>query len=147
MKKGSQIGHKSVTDTMCTDAICTAVVMAWYNGRGSTSISWESVYNISCSWVDVLVFTSFYLSRVSCLMRFRNGSDKGTASNFHENHRKCRETLAMIRQAFREESMSCTEKVQTRWDRKMWESWGAKSRACSSLSLILSGLFTKNLFW
>jgi hypothetical protein len=28
MKKGSQIGHKSVTDTMCTDAICTAVVMA-----------------------------------------------------------------------------------------------------------------------
>jgi hypothetical protein len=31
----------------------------------STSISWESVYNISHSWMDVLIFMSFYLE--SCV--------------------------------------------------------------------------------
>jgi hypothetical protein len=47
----------------------------------------------------------FICSHVSGLMRFRDGSNKGTASNFVQ--------MAMIRQAFREESMSHTQKVQT----------------------------------
>jgi hypothetical protein len=46
------------------------------------------------------------------------------------------ETPAMIRQAFREESMRRTRKVQTHRDRKRRDRWRAKSRACSSFSFI-----------
>jgi hypothetical protein len=60
----------------------------------------------------------FIWSLVSGLMRFRDGSDKGTASNFVQISEKVSETLAMIRQAFGEESMRRAGKVQTHRDRK-----------------------------
>jgi hypothetical protein len=41
--------------------ICTAGVVPAANVDDSTSISMESAYKISRSWVDVLIFTSFYL--------------------------------------------------------------------------------------
>jgi hypothetical protein len=43
-------------------------------------------------------------------MRFRDGSDKGTASNFEQSEMA---TLAMIRQSFGEEVISLSRKVQT----------------------------------
>jgi hypothetical protein len=79
-------------------------------------------------------------------MWFWDGSDKGTASNFVQiSEKSAKGTLAVIRQAFVEESMSCTLEVQTPRDRRGRGKWRAKPRACSSLSLTSSGLFIKNL--
>jgi hypothetical protein len=51
----------------------------------------------------------FIWSRVSGLMRFRDGSNSECASNFVQiSVKSAGETLTMIRQALGEESMSCT---------------------------------------
>jgi hypothetical protein len=53
---------------------------------------WESVYKISRSWVDVLIsLCPFIYSRVSGLMGFGDGSDKGTSSNYMKISEKCDE--------------------------------------------------------
>jgi hypothetical protein len=57
------------------------------------------------------------------------------------------ESMAVIRQAFREGTISHTRKVQTHRDRKRRDRWRTKSRACSSFSLTLRGSFTKNSAW
>jgi hypothetical protein len=61
--------------------------------------------------------------------------------------KSAKETLAMIRKAIGEESVSRTRKGQTHRDRKMRDRWRAKSRAWSSFSLISRGLLTKNSSW
>jgi hypothetical protein len=59
----------------------------------------------------------FIWSRLSGLMRFCNGSDKGTAIKCRTNLGKsASETLAMIIQAFGGESMSHTWEVQIHKD-------------------------------
>jgi hypothetical protein len=93
----------------------------------STGISWEAVYTISRSWKEVLIFTSFYFE--SWIWQ-RN-------STFCANLGKCAtDTLVMIRQAFGEESMSCTRVIEWnarfRADRKRRDGWRAKSRTCLS---------------
>jgi hypothetical protein len=68
---------------------------------------------------------SIFWSSVSGLMPFRDGSDKGTVSVRQilcKSQKKCNGDLAMIRQAFREESMSHT------W---VFE-WLARFRACQT---------------
>jgi hypothetical protein len=49
----------------------------------------------------------------------------------------------MVKQAFGEESMSCTQKVKTTRDRKILDSRRAKSRACSSFSFTTKGIVHK----
>jgi hypothetical protein len=69
----------------------------------STSISWESVYKTSRSWVDVLIVYVLLFGVVSGLMRFCDGSDKGTASMHQilcKSRKREEKTLAMIRQVF-----------------------------------------------
>jgi hypothetical protein len=58
----------------------------------NTSISWESVLKISCSWVNVLIFYTILFG----VMRFHNVSDKLTALHFAQISDKVR---------FREEVM------------------------------------------
>jgi hypothetical protein len=60
----------------------------------------------------------FIWSRVYGLMRFLGGSNKGAASNFVQITENMTETLAKIRQAFRVDRMSRTQKVQTLQDQK-----------------------------
>jgi hypothetical protein len=89
-------------------------------------------------------FMSFYLE--SCVW-----SDEILQSTWLRNSMKFCENLQKVRhspwQAFGEESMSCTQKVQTHrnWKRQDW--WRAKSRACLSFSFTSMGLFTNNLSW
>jgi hypothetical protein len=75
--------------------------------RRWVSISWEPVYKISSSWVDVQIFYAFF-SLVSGLIRFCDGSDKRIASNLCRSVKCVTEILAKTSQAFEEESMSCT---------------------------------------
>jgi hypothetical protein len=48
----------------------------------STNMSWESVYKISRSWVDVLTFYVILFVVVSGLMWLCDESDSKCASNF-----------------------------------------------------------------
>jgi hypothetical protein len=80
-------------------------------------------------------------------MRVPDGSDNGTDSVHHilckSREKFDGETLAMISQAFGEESVSRMWGVQTHWDRNRRDRRRAKSRACSSFSLTSNSLFTK----
>jgi hypothetical protein len=77
----------------------------------STIMSWESVYKIYAAGGHPDFLRPFIWSHVSSLMLFRNGSDKGTASNFVQISKK---SSMEIREAFGEESMNCAQKFQTR---------------------------------
>jgi hypothetical protein len=57
------------------------------------------------------------------------------------------ETLAVIRQAFGEESMSRKLKSKLTETEKRRDKWRANSRVCSSFSLTWRVLFTKNSSW
>jgi hypothetical protein len=69
-------------------ATCTVVVVVNATVDDSTRISLESVSNISRRWMDVLIFCYFIWSSVPGLMKFCDGSDKGTASNFVQISKK-----------------------------------------------------------
>jgi hypothetical protein len=45
-------------------------------------MSWESVYKIVLSWVNVQIFCPFIWSRVSDLVRFQEGFDRERAPSF-----------------------------------------------------------------
>jgi hypothetical protein len=77
-------------------------------------------------------------------MRFRNGSDSKCVTNFVQTRTKWDVDPGNISQAFGEESISRTRKIQTQRNRKWWDRWRAKPRACASVSLTPRGLFTNN---
>jgi hypothetical protein len=122
-------------------AICmySSCISARHNGRWQYSKFCKPEYKISCSRVDLWIICPFYLE--SRWIRQRNVT---FCANLRES---ATETLAIIRQAFGEEIMKRTQKVQTHRDRKKWYRWRAKSRACSSFSLAPRRLFTKNSSW
>jgi hypothetical protein len=101
-------------------------------------MSWESVYIISHSWVYVLIFLHpFTWSITSCLMWFCDGSNKGTASDFMQILEKVqRRPWQWLDECLGKKAWAPDGKVQTNWDRKRWDEWRGKSRACSSFSLI-----------
>jgi hypothetical protein len=72
-----------------------------------TGLPWEPMYNISCSWVDVLIFTSFYLE--SCIWPdvILRWILKQLCIKFCANPGKSvMETVAMIIHVFGEETLS-----------------------------------------
>jgi hypothetical protein len=90
-------------------------------------------YLVSCSWPSVI----WQWIRETNSVKFCTNLGKSAM-----------ETLALIRQAFREESMIHTWKIQTHRDWKRRGRRRAKSRACSSFSLMTSRRFiTKNSSW
>jgi plasmid maintenance system killer protein len=99
-------------------------------------------------WVYVLIFVcSFIWSHVSGLMRFLDRSDKGTASNYVQIlEKRVAKILAMIRQAFGEESMSCRKSKHTETEKG--ETGEEQSQEhVHHFSLTSEGLFTKNSSW
>jgi hypothetical protein len=93
----------------------------------------------------VLIFTSFYLE--PCIWPFaisRWIQQRNSIKSCANLGKSATETPAMIRQVIGEGSMNRGWKVQTHRDQKRRDRLRAKSRACSSFSLTLRGLFTKN---
>jgi hypothetical protein len=80
-------------------------------------------------------------------MLFHDGSEKGTTKLYVNLGESAKETLAMIRKAFVEASLSRTRKAQTHRDREMRGRRKAMSKACSELSLLSRELFAKHLSW
>jgi hypothetical protein len=93
-------------------------------------------------------FTSSYLEscirphRISRWIRQRN-----SIQLYANVGKSATETLETIRQAFGDESIRSTRKLQTLrdWERRDW--WEEKSRECSSFSLTSRGVFTRNSSW
>jgi hypothetical protein len=82
-------------------ALCTPAV------NDSTGVSWESVYNISHSWVDLLIL--YVLLFESCIwpdVTSRQIQQRVCLKSSGNLGKYAMEILAMIRQAFGEESMS-----------------------------------------
>jgi hypothetical protein len=130
---------------------CCHLYNSCNNGIYSKSISWESVYKVSHSCVDVLIFTSFLFWVV--YLAWRNFMMDPTANVYQmlckSPLKSATQTLPMIRQAFEEEkSMSRTWVFEWhawfRADRKKPVGRRAKSRACPSFSLTSRCLFIKN---
>jgi hypothetical protein len=81
----------------------------------TTSVSWGQCTKFHpAGWMCRF----FYILLFGAWCDFHDRSDKGAAPLCKSREKGVTETLAMIRQAFREESMSQTRKIQTHWDRK-----------------------------
>jgi hypothetical protein len=109
----------------------------------------ESMYKISCSWVDMLIFVSYLESHI--WSDVISAWTCECASNFVQISEKVwQESLAMIRQAFREESMSCARVFEwqspTRRDPK-WRQVRTQEQSTLIIFFDILGFFIRILSW
>jgi hypothetical protein len=126
-------------------AICTAVVVVWCNG---TSTSWESVFKISCSWVDllisyVLLFGIMYLEWGDFVMDPKRKSIK-----FCANQEKCNDEMRSwqwLNKRSRKKAWAVHRKSKLT-ETKTGETGGGQSQEYAH-QLTSRGLFTNNSSW
>jgi hypothetical protein len=116
------------------------------NGRDSTSISWESVYKISCSWVDVLnfyvlLFGVLYLAWCDFVMDLTKEQRQILCKVWEKCDRDPGNDYTIV---WGRKHKPYTESPNSPRTEKKWDRWRAKSRAWPSSSVISRGLFTKN---
>jgi hypothetical protein len=115
------------------------------SANDSTSISWESVFKISRSWLNVLIFTPFYFESFICpdaiYLWIRQRNSIKFCASFGKS---ATETLTMIRQAFEEKITSRTRKVWTNLDGRGETGEVHSEEHAHHFSLTLMQLFTRD---